>query len=329
MQHLLPKGEGVSPSATLAQNNTNKVVMSGIQDRIFRLITALAAVSVLGLVIIIGYQLIKQSWVSISRYGFSFIASDIWDPVFHDYGALPSIFGTVASSVIALVFAVPLSLGVAIFLSEIAQKNLRKPVIFLVEVLASIPSVIYGLWGVFVLVPIIRGVQPGIQKNLGFLPFFQGPPFGYSILAAGVILAIMIIPTITSLSRDALNAVPNHQREASLALGATRWETIWNVVLPYNQSGIIGAVMLGLGRALGETMAVTMVIGNMPQISSSLFMPAQTMASLIANEFGEAVSPIHIAALMEIGFLLFLVTLVMNVVAKLLMRGSSRNGVTG
>jgi len=301
---------------------------SGAVDRIFKLLTTGAALIVLALAGMILYQLITQSWTSIKAYGLGFLASDVWDPVFKEYGALPFIFGTVASSLLALLIAVPLSLGVAIFLSEIAPVRIRKIVGFFIEVLASIPSVIYGLWGVFVLIPLIRRFQPVVQNVLGFIPIFQGPPYGYSLLAAGVILAIMIIPTITSLSRDALNGVPNHQREASLALGATRWETIRRVVLPYNKSGIVAAVMLGLGRALGETMAVTMVIGNQPQINWSLFMPAQTMASLIANEFSEATEAIHLSALVEIGLILFLVTITLNIIARLAVKPRKAKGVS-
>lgn len=301
---------------------------SSVLDQIFKMLTAGAALLVLGLAGLILYQLIVQSWTSIKEFGLGFLTSDVWDPVFNEYGALPFIYGTVASSLIALLIAVPLSLGVAIFLSEIATVRIRKIVGFFVEVLASIPSVIYGLWGVFVLIPLIRRVQPAVQSLLGFIPLFQGPPFGYSLIAAGIILAIMIIPTITSLSRDALNAVPNHQREASLALGATRWETIRRVVLPYNKSGIIAAVMLGLGRALGETMAVTMVIGNHPQINLSLFMPAQTMASLIANEFSEATDAIHLSALVEIGLILFLVTFTLNIIARLVIKPIKTKGVS-
>lgn len=301
---------------------------SSVLDQIFKMLTAGAALLVLGLAGLILYQLIVQSWTSIKEFGLGFLTSDVWDPVFNEYGALPFIYGTVASSLIALLIAVPLSLGVAIFLSEIAPVRIRKIVGFFVEVLASIPSVIYGLWGVFVLIPLIRRVQPAVQSLLGFIPLFQGPLFGYSLIAAGIILAIMIIPTITSLSRDALNAVPNHQREASLALGATRWETIRRVVLPYNKSGIIAAVMLGLGRALGETMAVTMVIGNHPQINLSLFMPAQTMASLIANEFSEATDAIHLSALVEIGLILFLVTFTLNIIARLVIKPIKTKGVS-
>lgn len=301
---------------------------SSVLDQIFKILTAGAALLVLGLAGLILYQLIVQSWTSIKEFGLGFLTSDVWDPVFNEYGALPFIYGTVASSLIALLIAVPLSLGVAIFLSEIAPVRIRKIVGFFVEVLASIPSVIYGLWGVFVLIPLIRRVQPAVQSLLGFIPLFQGPPFGYSLIAAGIILAIMIIPTITSLNRDALNAVPNHQREASLALGATRWETIRRVVLPYNKSGIIAAVMLGLGRALGETMAVTMVIGNHPQINLSLFMPAQTMASLIANEFSEATDAIHLSALVEIGLILFLVTFTLNIIARLVIKPIKTKGVS-
>jgi len=299
-----------------------------VLDQIFKMLTAGAALLVLGLAGLILYQLIVQSWTSIKEFGLGFLTSDVWDPVFNEYGALPFIYGTVASSLIALLVAVPLSLGVAIFLSEIAPVRIRKIVGFFDEVLASIPSVIYGLWGVFVLIPLIRRVQPAVQSLLGFIPLFQGPPFGYSLIAAGIILAIMIIPTITSLSRDALNAVPNHQREASLALGATRWETIRRVVLPYNKSGIIAAVMLGFGRALGETMAVTMVIGNHPQINLSLFMPAQTMASLIANEFYEATDAIHLSALVEIGLILFLVTFTLNIIARLVIKPIKTKGVS-
>lgn len=320
-------GRDSSPGAQGEHKQDKRMLAATIQDRAFKHISLLAALAVLALVVVIVYQLTTNAWEAISRYRLGFVLSSVWDPVFHDYGALPFVFGTVVSSLLALLIAVPLSLGVAIFLSEIATAKLRRPIIFLVEVLASIPSVIYGLWGLFVLVPLVRQSQPFFQRWFGFLPIFQGPPFGYSLLAAAIILAIMIIPTITSLSRDALAAVPNHQREASYALGASHWETIKNVVLPYNKSGIIAAVMLGLGRALGETMAVTMVIGNMPQISASLFMPAQTMASLIANEFGEAVSPLHVSALMEIGLLLFLVTLLINVLAKFLTTRTKHKGV--
>lgn len=295
-----------------------------VQDRAFKWITTGAALVVLGLVALIVYELGVQSWPSIRRYGLGFIKGTTWDPISEEFGALPFIYGTVVSSLLALVLAVPVSLGVAVFLSEIAPVRLRRTIGFVIEILASIPSVIYGLWGIFALTPVVRAIQPVLSAYLGFLPLFQGPPLGFGMLTAGILLALMIIPTITALSRDVLNAVPNHQREASLALGATRWETIRYAVIPYNKTGIIGAIMLGLGRALGETMAVTMVIGNQPIISSSLFMPAQTMASLIANEFTEASSDIHLSVLIEIGLLLFFVTFVLNIVARLTMMKLNR-----
>jgi len=326
MQRISPKGRGKGPLA-LPNGQLRKPVLGGsLPDRIFGLVTASAAILVLVLTALIFGEMTKNSLASVRRYGLAFITNRSWDPVFEEFGALPFIFGTVASSAIALLIAVPVSLGVAIYLTEIANKRVRKPISFTVEILATIPSVVYGLWGIFVLVPLVRSIQPLIQAHLGFLPLFQGPPFGYGLLTAGIILAIMIIPTITAISRDALNAVPNHQREASLALGATRWETIRNVVLPYNTSGIIAAIVLGLGRALGETMAVTMVIGNQPVISGSIFMPAQTMASLLANEFTEATAKIHLSALVEIGLLLFLLTVILNVLAKLLLMGLNRKG---
>lgn len=297
---------------------------TGIQDRVFKWVTLGAALILLGLVVLIVYELAAQSWPSIKRYGPGFATGTTWNPISEEFGALPFIYGTVVSSLIALILAVPVSLGVAVFLTEIAPLRLRRTIGFLIEILASIPSVIYGLWGIFVLTPVVRAIQPALSAYLGFLPLFQGPPLGFGMLTAGILLALMIIPTITALSRDALNAVPNHQREASLALGATRWETIRYAVIPYNKTGIIGAIMLGLGRALGETMAVTMVIGNQPVISSSLFMPAQTMASLIANEFTEASSDIHLSVLIEIGLLLFFVTFVLNILARLTMMKLNR-----
>lgn len=309
------RGKGSITSAPLRGR-----LVATFWDKGFEFLTLLAALMVLSLVLVIVYNLFRGALPSISKYGLGFITSSIWDPVFHDYGALPFIFGTVASALLGLFIALPLSIGVAVFLSEFAKRRVRKLVGFVIEILASIPSVIYGLWGVFVLIPALRSIQPGVQRFLGGIPFFQGPPFGYNLLAAGVILAIMVTPTITSLTRDALQAVPTTQREGSLALGATRFETLWHVVLPYNLSAIIGASVLGLGRALGETMAVTMVIGNMPNTRLSLFMPAQTMASLIANEFAESTDKIHLSALIEMGLLLFLVTLLMNAAAKILLK---------
>jgi phosphate transport system permease protein len=235
------------------------------------------------------------------------------------YGALPFIFGTLASSVLALVFAVPISLGVAIFLSELAPSWLKGPVGFLVELLAAVPSVVYGLWGVFVLTPWLRdAVEPVLGNYLGFLPLFRGPQHGFGLLAGGIILAIMVTPTISSVSREVLRAVPSALREAALGLGATPWESVRVAVLPYARSGLLGATILGLGRALGETMAITMVIGNRAEVSASLFAPSYTMASVVANEFTEASGKLYSSALSEVGLLLFVVTVLLNIVARLL-----------
>jgi phosphate transport system permease protein len=241
------------------------------------------------------------------------------------FGAFPLMFGTLLSSLIALLIAVPLSLGVAIYLTEFAPKVVRQPVAFLIGLLAAIPSVVYGLWGIFVLIPALRtSAFPFLRKALGFLPFFQGPIYGPSMLAAGIILAIMIMPYIMSVSREVLLAVPNTQREAALALGATRWEAVITTVVPYARSGLIGAVILGLGRALGETMAVTMVIGNRPEIVRSLLAPGYSMASVIANEFTEASDELYLSALIEIGLALFIVTIIVNALARVLVWAVTR-----
>lgn len=264
-------------------------------------------------------QLLRLSWPAFSAFGLSFLSRSDWNPVTERFGALSFIFGTGVSSLIALLLAVPLSLGVALFLTELAPASIARALSFLVEMLAAIPSVVYGLWGIFVFAPILRQyVEPLLGKYLGFLPFFQGAPFGVGMLCAGIILAIMITPTITAICREVFLAVPRSQREASLALGATRWEMIQLSVLKSVRGGVLGAVILGLGRALGETMAVTMVIGNRPQISSSLFSPAQTMASVIANEYAEATGDLHLSALAAVGLVLFLVSFLINASARLL-----------
>jgi phosphate transport system permease protein len=253
------------------------------------------------------------------------VGSD-WDPVAEKFGALPLIFGTLVSSAIALAIAVPLSLGVAIYLTEFSPKWLRQPVAFVIELLAAIPSVVYGLWGIFVLVPVLkRVVFPFLRDTLGFLPLFQGTIYGNSMLAAGIILAIMVMPYVMSVSREVLNAVPASQREAAFGLGATRWEAAWTAVVPYARSGIMGAVILGLGRALGETMAVTMLIGNRHEIATSLFAPGYTMAAVIANEFTEAATDIHFSALTYVALSLFVVTVLANAMARLLIWRVSRN----
>lgn len=279
-----------------------------------------------GLLLALGWE----SWAAIRAFGLRFLITSHWDPVAGEFGALPFIYGTLVSSLLALLIAVPLSLGAAIFLAELAPSWVRPPVAFLIEMLAAVPSVVYGLWGIFVLVPWLRDwVQPALARTLGFLPLFQGPPYGIGMLAAGLILAIMIVPYITSVSREVLLAVPGSQREAALGLGATRWETTRIAVLRYGRSGLIGAILLGLGRALGETMAVTMVIGNRPEVALSLFAPGYTMASVLANEFTEATSDLYISALVEIGLLLLVVTVAVNGLARLLVwsvGGPARGG---
>ncbi|GAB6156734.1 phosphate ABC transporter permease subunit PstC [Desulfosporosinus burensis] len=290
-----------------------------------RLLTLLMAISVVVLMIWMGWEMFHAARPSIQKFGFSFITGRVWDPVKEQFGALPFIYGTIVTSLIALLLAAPIGLGVAIFLNEMAISKVRTVVGFLVEMLAAIPSVVYGLWGIFVLAPWLREtVQPGLAKWLGFLPLFQGTPVGFGMLAGGLILAVMILPTIAAISREVMAAVPNMQREAALALGATKWEMIRLAVLPYAKSGIMGGIMLGLGRALGETMAVTMVIGNRPDILPSLFAPAYSMAAVIANEFTEATYDLYLSALVEIGLILFGITLILNVFARLLIWSVAR-----
>ena len=299
-------------------------------DLIFKGILTVAAVAVPILLAFLVYELWSGAALAITRYGFGFVTSSTWDPVAEEFGALPLIFGTLASSMLALLIAVPLSLGVAIYLTEFAPKSLRQPVAFLIGLLAAIPSVVYGLWGIFVLIPLLRTtVFPFLRDSLGFLPLFQGPIYGPSMLAAGIILAIMVMPYIMSVGREVLLAVPNTQREAALALGATRWEAVTTAVLPYARSGIVGAIILGLGRALGETMAVTMLIGNRHEIAASLFAPGYTMAAAIANEFSEAVGDLHLSALAYVAFLLFLVTVIVNAGARLLIWRVARGSGAG
>jgi phosphate transport system permease protein len=299
-------------------------------DRAFKLILTAAALLIPILLGFLVYELGTGASLAMSRYGFDFVTSSTWDPVAEEFGAFPLIFGTLLSSLVALLIAVPLSLGVAIYLTEFAPKVVRQPVAFLIGLLAAIPSVVYGLWGIFVLIPVLRKtVFPLLRDGLGFLPLFQGPLYGPSMLAAGIILAIMVMPYVMSVSREVLLAVPNTQREAALALGATRWEAVTTAVVPYARSGLIGAVILGLGRALGETMAVTMVIGNRHEIAASLFAPGYTMAAAIANEFSEAVGDLHLSALAYVAFLLFLVTVVVNAGARLLIWRVARGSGAG
>ncbi|MBK7993955.1 MAG: phosphate ABC transporter permease subunit PstC [Blastocatellia bacterium] len=294
--------------------------MTSAADNGFRQLTKILAILLLGLVITLLISMIYSSRLSISQFGFSFVFSSTWDPVKEVFGALPFIYGTLVSSLIALAFAVPISLGVAVFLTEQCPIKLRPVILTLVELLAAIPSVAYGLWGIFVLVPFMREVvNPVLGKTLGFLPLFQGPAYGIGLLTSGLILAVMIVPITTAISVSSLTAVDPTQREAALALGATRWEAT-QIMLLNARSGILGGVILGLGRALGETMAVTMVIGNRPEIAASLLAPAYTMASVIANEFAEATYDLYLHALIEIGVLLFILTFIVQGLAQLLIR---------
>jgi len=297
-----------------------------LADNSFAAVMLLCALSIFAIVLFILSILIARSHLSLAQFGWSFFTRQAWDPVSGDFGALPFIFGTLATSLLALLMAVPLALGVAIFLTELCPQPLRAPISFLTELLAAIPSVVYGLWAVFVLVPLMRDIiGPFLVKFFGWTTLFDGLNFGVGLLTASMILAIMILPIISSLTRDIMTAVPNSQREAVLALGATRWEMIRIGVLRNSRIGIVGAIMLGLGRALGETMAVTMVIGNHPSISKSLFAPANTLASVIAGEFSEATSDLYLSALIEIGLALFLVTIVVNATARLMVWAVTRN----
>src|ERR1700690_3152418 len=299
--------------------------VSEIPDAVFGWAMRLCGVAVVALLGLIVYQLVVGSQLSWHAFGWKFFGQSDWNPVSDQYGALPFIYGTIVSSLLSLVIAVPLSIGVAVFITEMCPVSLRGILSFTTELLAAIPSVVYGLWAIFVLVPILREyVQPFLARTLGCTPLFSGPPYGIGMLAAGVILAIMVIPIISSITREVLTVVPQHQREGVLALGATRWEMIRVGVLRNARAGIVGAIILGLGRALGETIAVTLVIGNTPQIAKSLFAPGYTMASVIANEFNEATDSLYVSALIEIGLALFIVTVIVNILAQLLVWTATR-----
>lgn len=288
-------------------------------DFIFERVLGVFPCLILLLVAGILVDLVHASWPAIHKFGLKFLYASTWDPVFENYGALPFIFGTVVTSMVALLLAVPVGVGTAIYLTEYAPFKVRKIIAMLIDLLAAIPSVIYGLWGIFVLVPIMRSaVQPFLGKYFAFLPFFQGPNYGIGILTASVILAIMIVPFIISVSREVIIAVPAVYKEAAYAMGATRWEALSTIILSYAKPGIMGAIILALGRAIGETMAVTMVIGNNVKISASLFSPGYTLASVIANEFAEASDKLYLSALIEIGLVLFFVSILVNVIARIL-----------
>ena len=314
---LAPRG---AEAARLRQR-----VGSRLPDEAFRYAMLACGLSVAVVLGLIFYELVRNSSLSLHQFGWKFFITSTWDPVNNVFGALPFIYGTIVSSILALLIAVPLGLGVAVFITEMCPLPLRGLLSFSTELLAAIPSVIYGLWAIFVLVPILRlYIEPGLMKYLGWTGLFEGPPYGIGMLAAGIVLAIMVVPIISSLTREVLSAVPRNQREAALALGATRWEMIRVGVLRNARAGILGAVILGLGRALGETMAVTMVIGNRPEIAKSLLAPGYTMASVIANEFTEATGGLYLSALVEIGLALFLVTIVVNALARLLVWSVTR-----
>jgi phosphate transport system permease protein len=310
------------------QSSRVSIEGAAIADRVYRTAILAFALCVPVLLLLIVIEVGTAGWPALRLFGLQFLTSSAWDPVAGEFGAGPAIAGTIITSLIALALATPLALGGAIFISEFSPAWLRQPLSFFVDLLAAVPSVVYGLWGVFFLLPMLREqLMPFLRDtlHLGATPFFTGPAYGPSVLAAGLILSIMVLPYIAAVSREVLMAVPRSQREAALALGATRWEVITGAVVPYARSGIIGGVILGLGRALGETMAVTMVIGNRHELSASLFAPGYTMASLIANEFSEATSDLHLSALMAVGFVLFLVTLVVNGIARwLVWRTSGR-----
>jgi phosphate transport system permease protein len=296
-------------------------------DEVAHLITLIFALFIFLITCLLVYELYIHSAIPRQRFGWHFLVSRAWDPVFEHFGALPFIYGTLVTSAIALLIAVPLGVGGAIFLAEFAPTQISDGLTFVVELLAAVPSVIYGLLGIFIVVPLLRDpVDPFLQKHLGFLPLFQGPIYGVGFLAAGLVLAIMIVPFILSISREVLLAVPTEQREAALAVGATRWESTWQVVVPYARAGILGSIFLALARALGETMAVTMVIGNTPQISASLFAPGYSIAAVIANEFTEATGSAYLQSLIALGLVLFILTIILNGLAHLLILATTRRG---
>jgi phosphate transport system permease protein len=322
--------EGIPSGRPSTETRWQSLLGADRSDRIYRGILTGFALTLPALILILFGVLFINALPALKRFGPSFLVTSTWDPVAEVYGAAPMIFGTLASSFVALLIAVPLALSVAVFLTEFSPRWLRQPVAFVIELLAAIPSVVYGTWGVFVLIPFLRlHIVPPLKSLLGWTPFFNGVFYGNSLLAGGVILAIMIVPYIAAVSREVLLAVPTSQREAALAMGATRWEAVRSAVLPYGRAGLIGAVILGLGRALGETMAVTMVIGNRHDIGVSLFQPAYTMAAALANEFSEATTSMYLSALFEVGLILFVLTVVVNAIARILIWRVARGTAVG
>jgi phosphate transport system permease protein len=316
-QPVMERGVGTSSAAGNPPLANSRY--SQLADQLFTGAMLACGLCVLALVGLIIYELVTKSSNSWHAFGLKFFFQSEWDPVNERFGALPFVYGTIVSSVLALVIAVPLAIGVAVFTTEMCPRPLRGPLAFTTELLAAIPSVIYGLWAIFVLVPLLREyLEPQLARYFGWTGLFEGPAYGIGMLAAGVILAIMVVPIVSSITREVMTAVPQQQREAVLALGATRWEMIRTGVLRNARAGILGGIILGLGRALGETMAVTMVIGNRPEIAKSLFAPGYTMASVIANEFSEATSDRYLSALVEVGLALFIVSIIVNILAQVL-----------
>jgi phosphate transport system permease protein len=322
----LPASEVIAPASEPERSPGSAPARRNAPDRAWAILLTVLGLGVLAAAAVIVAELCRIGAPAIAHAGLkSFVTNSTWDPTRDLFGAAPYIYGTLVTSAVALVLSLPISIGLALFLTEMAPPVVRSMVSFPIGLLAGIPSVVYGLWGLFVLVPLLRKpVEPFLANTLGFLPLFQGAPIGLGYLAAGVILAIMILPTITSISIEVLQTVPGQLREAALALGATRWEAIRTAVLPHARAGIVGATMLGLGRALGETMAVTMVIGNSPTIRASLFAPGYSLPAVIANEFAEASGEMHTGALAALGLLLFAVTVLLNIAARVLVRMSRR-----
>ena len=315
------------PSASPVTDSRSFVSRLRDGDEIVRLITFIFAASVVLISLLLVFELWRGSVLPRHKFGFHFFFTDVWDPIFEQFGARPFIFGTLVTATVALLLAVPLGIGAAIFLAELAPQKISDTLQFFIDLLAAVPSVIYGLLGVFIVVPIMRDVvQPALKASLGFLPFFKGPSYGIGFLTAGVVLAIMVIPYIISVSREVLLSVPRDQREAALALGSTRWESTWKVVVPFARTGIMGSIFLALARALGETMAVTMVIGNTPTISASLFSPGYSIAAVIANEFTEATGALYTQSLIELGLVLFILTFLLNGFARILIVATSQRG---
>jgi phosphate transport system permease protein len=296
-------------------------------DEIARVVTFLFASTVVLVTVLLVLELWHGSSLARHKFGFAFFVTSVWDPIAGDFGALPFIYGTLVTAFVSLAIAVPLGIGAAIFLAELAPQKISDTLQFFIDLLAAVPSVIYGLLGIFIIVPLMREyIQPFLKATLGFLPLFTGPAYGIGFFTAGIVLAIMVIPYIVSVSREVLLSVPRDQREAALALGSTRWESTWKVVVPFARTGIMGSIFLALARALGETMAVTMVIGNTPTISASLFSPGYSIAAVIANEFSEATGDLYLQSLIELGLVLFILTFILNGLARLLIILTAQRG---